>query len=211
MDNLSESDLKILLSCIEPRSRQDISAKTGISFAYCNKRITKLRARGYLYLDESAKTPRYLTVRRLETEALWGVIQSGNNAPVAEIQFYGKLNTYAEALNRVMAKHKGLKGNTTLRDVIGDTLAVLKVKSFRKDQGLTSQRPTVEEMRTILEDYVSATVWELDLAKELLKHDYLWADSDTLWKFLSEGEPKPSVLERYTKANDKYCPSPKVN
>jgi len=211
VETLSESDYKILLACIEPRSKQEVSNKTGIAYPYCSKRMTKLRSRGYLESEEINRIPKYLTVRRRETEDLWKVRIAPSAPNVTEIMFYGQLNTFQVALNRVREKRDALNGNSRLLEVMADALAVIKVRSYRLNQGMTSQRPTSEEMKEILESYVDEVTWELELAKELLKREYLWVDSDNLWKFISEGIPNPKVLDRYKAANNKYFPSPKAN
>jgi DNA-binding Lrp family transcriptional regulator len=212
VSDLTDTDVKILLSAISRKTLTEIVDTTGISFSYCRDRVTKLKNRNYLKeVDKRDRAPVYQTCRLSETEAIFDLYEtaSNTNGKLYRIpDFYGQHLTLAEAGKFVNDRRSKLRGSgKPLFDVILTAIAVLKVRSFRKSQGeIAVQHPHEEEMRDILLDHINQAKRELRLAEEIYNTKFLWSGSENIWRIISDGPPSNMTSTRYQNAADWFRP-----
>ena len=205
IQSLTETDVKILLSLVQKQTLEEVTRTSGVPFSYAQRRLRHLKAKRFIeVVDKTGQAWVYQTCRLPETERLFDIrAVSNSNSNLYHIPyFYGQHLTVGEAFNWIINKNNEVKATQHILSLIKWSIAVLKVRSYRKSIGqLMHDRPTEKQMRDVLWVYIIKTERELTLAKELYNTEFLWSGHENIWRIISEGEPSEAIIKAYNEAN----------
>lgn len=196
----SATDNRLLISLTQEATISEAANLSGVSYPYAVKRIGKLKKKGYLHSRQVGQQFYYSTIRTPETNSLWTITKfNGDNKDEIRFPFYGEMDTFSAHLNRTFQASKKVPiKSLDFLGLIGHTLSVLQVRSFRKYQGeISSQSPDEDDVRSYLNKRVQQLEMEITLAKALLDCRVLWSKSATVWKMINKDEPSAASLARY--------------
>jgi hypothetical protein len=119
-----------------------------------------------------------------------------------QMVWYGELLTITQILARLTSQFNNLRGKEiNFLSAMTKVVATLKVRSYRKSQNQTSQRPDEELLREFLLERRKQAQQELDLANALLEAKVLWSGDTRVWRLISSDEPTELTVKRYNEMN----------